>query len=218
VTAKKPRARDKVVKGDDTFVIGSVETLRAFADPLRLRLLLLAEDEPRTVKEMAEALGAPQTRLYYHVRILEQAGILRVTSRRMVSGIEERRYQAVASNWTAVAPSVAAALATSGILKAILDLIAAEIAVALRLAPEAAPGDADGPLPHMILTRLALDRDEVEDVQRRIDEIANRYGETRNRPKQGKPEYHAFFTVYATPSPPRPDGAKKKVGRSRRAV
>jgi DNA-binding transcriptional ArsR family regulator len=47
-----------------------------------------------SVKELAAELGEPQTKLYRHVRQLEAAGLIRVASTRMVSGILEQRYQA----------------------------------------------------------------------------------------------------------------------------
>jgi DNA-binding transcriptional ArsR family regulator len=49
------------------FVIEDVATLKALADPLRLRLMNLLATHPRTVKELASIVGVPQTRLYYHV-------------------------------------------------------------------------------------------------------------------------------------------------------
>jgi predicted ArsR family transcriptional regulator len=47
-----------------------------------------------SVKELAAELGEPQTKLYRHVRQLEAAGLIKVASTRMVSGILEQRYQA----------------------------------------------------------------------------------------------------------------------------
>ena len=47
-----------------------------------------------SVKELAARLGEPQTKLYRHVRQLEEVGLIRVAATRMVSGILEQRYQA----------------------------------------------------------------------------------------------------------------------------
>jgi DNA-binding transcriptional ArsR family regulator len=47
-----------------------------------------------SVKELAEVLGEPQTKLYRHVKQLEAAGLIRVAATRLVSGIVEQRYQA----------------------------------------------------------------------------------------------------------------------------
>jgi DNA-binding transcriptional ArsR family regulator len=79
--------------------LASVDELKALSDPTRLAILKTltpsAPDLPvMSVKEIAEALGESQTKLYRHVRQLESAGLIRVASSRMVSGILEQRYQA----------------------------------------------------------------------------------------------------------------------------
>jgi hypothetical protein len=79
--------------------ISDLDTLRMLADPLRYRLLhtmATRPTDPWTVKEMARALGEPATKLYYHVNMLEERGLLVVTGSRLVSGILEKRYQIVA--------------------------------------------------------------------------------------------------------------------------
>jgi DNA-binding transcriptional ArsR family regulator len=47
-----------------------------------------------SVKEMAEQLGEPQTKLYRHVKMLETVGLIEVAATRLVSGIVEQRYRA----------------------------------------------------------------------------------------------------------------------------
>ena len=79
--------------------ISDVETLRALADPLRLSILtVLMTDGPdmrvMSVKELAEELSEPQTKLYRHIKQLEATGLIRVAASRLVSGIVEHRYQA----------------------------------------------------------------------------------------------------------------------------
>jgi DNA-binding transcriptional ArsR family regulator len=79
--------------------LASVDELKALSDPTRLAILKTlmpsAPDLPvMSVKEIAEALGESQTKLYRHVRQLESAGLIQVASSRMVSGILEQRYQA----------------------------------------------------------------------------------------------------------------------------
>jgi DNA-binding transcriptional ArsR family regulator len=78
--------------------VDSVAALKAMADPTRfaiLTALMRTSDLPvMSVKELAAELGEPQTKLYRHVRQLEAAGLIKVASTRMVSGILEQRYQA----------------------------------------------------------------------------------------------------------------------------
>jgi DNA-binding transcriptional ArsR family regulator len=217
--ARKPK--------NETFVVETVAALKALADPVRLRIVLLTEDEPRTVKELAEALELPQTGLYYHVKLLLKAGILRVASKRMVSGIEEKRYQAAATNWPAP-PDQIGELAKAGLLKALFDTVEAEIQLAVRDQPDVPAGDPSGPLPFLLFTRLALDRDDAKRVQKQLEDIVMRYAQAPRRPNRAKPEYHALFAVHRRPgdareygdAPRRDDTAKAKprAGRKRRAV
>ena len=78
--------------------VDNVAVLKALADPTRLAILaalMRTRDLPvMSVKELAAELGEPQTKLYRHVRQLEAAGLIKVASTRMVSGILEQRYQA----------------------------------------------------------------------------------------------------------------------------
>jgi DNA-binding transcriptional ArsR family regulator len=84
-------------------VVDDAATLKALADPLRIEILrtLMHTFQPMrvmSVKELAEELGEPQTKLYRHVRQLEAAGLVRVAASRLVSGILEQRYQACQSS------------------------------------------------------------------------------------------------------------------------
>ena len=60
---------------DDILIVTELATLRVVSDPFRLRLFELLRDRPRTVKDLAAAVEAPITRLYYHVNLLEQHGL-----------------------------------------------------------------------------------------------------------------------------------------------
>jgi DNA-binding transcriptional ArsR family regulator len=79
--------------------IAQVEILKALAAPTRLRIMYALEvggtrPQVMSVKDLAEELGEPQTRLYRHVKVLESAGLIEVAATRMVSGILEQRYRA----------------------------------------------------------------------------------------------------------------------------
>jgi DNA-binding transcriptional ArsR family regulator len=79
--------------------VADVDMLRAMADPIRIAILGVLmngrQDLPvMSVKELAARLGEPQTKLYRHMRQLEEAGLIRVAATRLVSGILEQRYQA----------------------------------------------------------------------------------------------------------------------------
>lgn len=54
----------------------TVPELRAASHPLRATVLRLMKEQERSVKELCEILGETSTRLYYHVRQLESAGLI----------------------------------------------------------------------------------------------------------------------------------------------
>jgi DNA-binding IclR family transcriptional regulator len=74
----------------------TVAKMRALAHPLRLRLLEVFAEAPRTTKQVADLLGEPPTRLYHHVAALERAGLLRLTETRKNRGTTEKWYEAIA--------------------------------------------------------------------------------------------------------------------------
>lgn len=191
--------------GDETYVFHTTEALKALADPLRLRFLILLADGPSTVKEAAEALGVPPTRLYYHVKILERYGLIHVAGRRMVSGIEERTYRARAKTWT-MSPSLAAsAISTTGTLRAMMNMVRAEIEAALQARPEEPiASDVSSPLPAVGLTQLALEKEDLEELERRFGGVMEDFGMGDAERATGKPIYHMFFAVYPAPQGPPP--------------
>lgn len=80
-------------------VLTSLDQLRAFADPLRIRLIeeLAANELP--VAGLARALGVPVTRLYHHVDLLLQAGLIEVAGQIRRRGVEERIFRAAARRY-----------------------------------------------------------------------------------------------------------------------
>src|SRR3954468_24732577 len=77
-------------------VVSDVETLKAISDPVRLRILetMIAEPHaPWTVKRLANALGSAPTRLYHHIKVLEDRDLITVAGTRVVQGIIETSYR-----------------------------------------------------------------------------------------------------------------------------
>lgn len=70
--------------------------LRVLADPMRSFIVYSLAPEAKTAKTLAAELGCPTTRLYYHLRQLEKHGLVFVERTRLVSGIIEKHYRAVA--------------------------------------------------------------------------------------------------------------------------
>jgi hypothetical protein len=70
--------------------------LRVLADPMRSFIVYSLVPEAKTAKTLAAEMGCPVTRLYYHLQQLEKHGLVFVERTRLVSGIREKHYRAVA--------------------------------------------------------------------------------------------------------------------------
>jgi|SRR5579875_2358379 len=84
---------------------GSLDQLRALAHPLRLRMLELFAEEPRTTKQVAQLLGEPPTKLYHHANTLERVGLLRLSTTRQNRGVIEKWYEAASGTISGRQPS-----------------------------------------------------------------------------------------------------------------
>lgn len=77
---------------DDTIELTTAEQVRAIGDPLRTTILGLLHERAATVTELATAVKRPKSTVAHHVKVLADAGILRVVRTRRVRAIEERYY------------------------------------------------------------------------------------------------------------------------------
>jgi DNA-binding transcriptional ArsR family regulator len=121
--------------------VDDVDTLKVLADPTRLAILReLMTGSPRdmpvlSVKELAERLDEPQTKLYRHVKQLLATGLILVAQTRLVSGIVEQRYR-TGQLTLDLEPSLLGQSATTGdttaMLTASLDAFREEMVSGLR--------------------------------------------------------------------------------------
>ena len=79
--------------------IEDAATMKALADPLRQKLLRAlarnVHEKPRimTVKQLAEEVGEPTTKLYRHMKQLLAVNLIQIAERRLVGGIVEQHYR-----------------------------------------------------------------------------------------------------------------------------
>ena len=66
--------------------------MKALGDPLRMAVLDLVLERAMTVTELAERLRRPKGSVAYHVKVLVDAGLLRVVRTQKVRAIDERYY------------------------------------------------------------------------------------------------------------------------------
>jgi DNA-binding transcriptional ArsR family regulator len=70
--------------------------VRALGHPLRLAVLDALAEGPATNLQLAERLGASPSKMFFHVRQLLRAGLIRRGESRVVGGVVEKYYEPVA--------------------------------------------------------------------------------------------------------------------------
>ncbi len=172
-----------------TRVIDDVATLRVLSEPVRfavLRTLMVdAEREPpvMSAKEIAAALGEPQTKLYRHLKQLEEAGLIHVAETRMVSGILEQRYRASQINVTlsrGLLADAATGPEVGGAVAAAMDDFRDQLVAHLRTGEIEAASPAANPSGlGMILQTIPssrMSRPRAAEFHRRLVELLEEYG------------------------------------------
>jgi DNA-binding transcriptional ArsR family regulator len=171
---------------EDVRYIRDVDTLRAISDATRMRILetMVQRREPGwSVKELAAALQVPQTRLYHHVELLLERDLIRPVERRVVSGIIETRYAAVATNFQ-LDRALFAADSDEGLavlhetLRAVFDTARSELELAIRLRSVDASPDAP-PDRRLLLSRglTRLTAAHAGELRERLTALIDEFGE-----------------------------------------
>jgi DNA-binding transcriptional ArsR family regulator len=73
-----------------TLVLTEPAQLKALSHPLRTKILDLLEDEPRSAKALADALGVTHGKAGHHVGVLARTGLIEVVEERAARGFTER--------------------------------------------------------------------------------------------------------------------------------
>jgi DNA-binding transcriptional ArsR family regulator len=76
----------------DRIALTQPSQVKAISHPLRNTILGLLHERAATVSELAVALERPKSTVAHHVKVLTEAGLLRVVRTRRVRAIEERYY------------------------------------------------------------------------------------------------------------------------------
>jgi len=77
-------------------VLEAPEQIKAFTDPLRVRVLRILADHAATNQQVADTLGEPHAKVLYHVRFLLDAGLIQLVDTQVKGGNVEKYYRAVA--------------------------------------------------------------------------------------------------------------------------
>jgi DNA-binding transcriptional ArsR family regulator len=76
----------------DRIALTEPAQVKALSNPARTTILGLLHERAATVSELAAALARPKSTVAHHVKVLNEAGLVRVVRTRRVRAIEERFY------------------------------------------------------------------------------------------------------------------------------
>jgi DNA-binding transcriptional ArsR family regulator len=82
-----------------THYVEDLEQARLLSDPFKLKLLEQFAIEPKTTKQVADALGEKAPKLYRHVDALAQAGLITLVAEKPKRGTVERYFKTVATRF-----------------------------------------------------------------------------------------------------------------------
>jgi len=108
---------------DDVQHVTTPAQFKALAHPFRQRLLFALGQQPATISQLAVALGAQKGNVGHHLKVLREAGMVRVAETRRVRGGTEQYYQRTAR-------MLDIATKEAGPIAAMLEAVAGEIAAA----------------------------------------------------------------------------------------
>ncbi|GAA1980206.1 ArsR/SmtB family transcription factor [Kitasatospora viridis] len=142
-------------RGEQHLVLQSAEQFKALGHPVRHRMVNALRQRPATLRQLAEALGMSKGTIGYHVRVLREAGMVRLAETRQVRGGTEQYFALVSRSFKFHPDAKAGA---QFLINAALDEM---------LPPE--PGQAT----HTVLRHLWLTRAEAEAMEVRLRAMAD---------------------------------------------
>ena len=78
-------------------IIESPEQIKAFTDPLRVKVLRILAERAATNQQIADLLGQPHAKVLYHIRFLVDVGLIKLVDTQIKGGNVEKYYRALAN-------------------------------------------------------------------------------------------------------------------------
>lgn len=199
-TAMLKRSNNPDYELEDVVEVGRPDQFRAFGGATRQRVLGLLHERAATVSQLAEALRQPKGSVAYHVKVLEEAGLVRVVSTRRVRATTERYYGRTARTFKFVD--------TEGI-------ISAEPFAFLHqaISEYAPPPDGERPALRSVIRHARIPHSRAEEYAGRVAELSEEFA--REPASPGERVYGFVSAVYLTdwpelPGAESPDDTERK--------
>ncbi|MDJ0961598.1 MAG: winged helix-turn-helix domain-containing protein [Acidimicrobiia bacterium] len=176
---------------DDFVNADTPEALKALGDPTRMLIISLLLERAATTTHLAEALDKPKGTVGYHLKVLEDAGLVHVVRTRPVRAMTEKYYGRTGR--TIVYKG------QPGDSKLFM----------LQEAIEEVRLDDESPLPMFTIRRVRIDEKRAVEFSQRVLEVAEEFVAL---PRSGDTVYGFVAGVYPTDHPVLPDDHDEESG------
>jgi DNA-binding transcriptional ArsR family regulator len=170
----------------DDLVLREPAQFKALGHPLRHRLLVALRQRPATLAQLATALTAPKGTVGYHVKVLLDAGVVRLAYARTVRGGTEQYYEPTSTRLR-IAPDAP---------------VGGDFLVRAALAEMRPPGP-DTP-DVTLLRHLRLTPTQATALAQRLESLAATLPDTPDTPDDAGDPYGLLLSVYRADVPTLP--------------
>jgi len=159
--------------GDEVLQVATAEQYAALGHPTRLRLLFALGQQPATISQLAAALHSHKGNIAHHLKVLREAGLVRLAHSRQVRGGTEQYFVRSARklNFTGEGASAYTAMA--------MRTVGEEMA--------AAPTE-----PHITLRHLRLTQAQVDELTETLTSLVEHLTEAA----ETEPRYGLLLGLY----------------------
>lgn len=77
-------------------ILNSLEEINIVSDPIRLEIIMTLGTKPKTAQDLSDSMGVSRSKIHYHLKILEENGIIEVVDTELINGITQKYFLPVA--------------------------------------------------------------------------------------------------------------------------
>ncbi len=175
---------------DEILEVRRPDQFRAVGDPTRQKIISLLSERAATTSQLAEALGQPKGSVGHHLKVLEEAGLIRVVRTRQVRAITEKYYGRTARLFDFMhGEGDLAREPTLQLLRQVMN-------------EYVAPGSEEWPADVITLRHARIPASRAEEFTRRLLEVADEFTDLET--VQGERVYGLLAGVFLTDLPELP--------------
>jgi DNA-binding transcriptional ArsR family regulator len=176
---------------DEILEVRRPDQFRAVGDPTRQKIISLLSERAATTSQLAEALGQPKGSVGHHLKVLEEAGLIRVVRTRQVRAITEKYYGRTARFFEFMhGEGDLAREPTFHLLRQVMN-------------EYVAPESEESPADVLTLRHARIPPSRVEEFSKRVLELADEFTDLETVP--GERVYGLMAGVFLTDLPELPD-------------